>query len=95
MGSFWDVDKITEKIEIFHENFKSLQTNQLDFMSEHSITANDLLSGYKGNSTEECLRLNIRISLKYIESWIGGVGCASIYGLMEDAATAELSLIHI
>ena len=54
-----------------------------------------MLSGHKGNSTEECLRLNIRISLKYIESWIGGVGCASIYGLMEDAATAEISRTSI
>jgi malate synthase len=81
--------------EIFNENFKSLQTNQLNFMSKHRITADDLLSGYKGASTEECLRLNIRISLKYIESWIGGVGCAAIYGLMEDAATAEISRTSI
>jgi malate synthase len=81
--------------EIFNENFKSLQTNQLNFMIKHRITADDLLSGYKGASTEECLRLNIRISLKYIESWIGGVGCAAIYGLMEDAATAEISRTSI
>ena len=81
--------------DIFNENFKNLQTNQLNFMTEDRITADDLLSGYKGASTEKCLRLNIRISLKYIESWIGGVGCAAIYGLMEDAATAEISRTSI
>ena len=82
--------------EIFHDNFKSLQTNQLDFIDEKSITtADSLLHGYKGTSTEECLRLNIRISLKYIESWINGIGCTAIYGLMEDAATAEISRTSI
>ena len=82
--------------EIFHDNFKSLQTNQLDFIDEKSITtADSLLRGYKGTSTEECLRLNIRISLKYIESWINGIGCTAIYGLMEDAATAEISRTSI
>ena len=36
------------------------------------------------------MRSNIRISLKYIEAWISGLGCVAIYGLMEDAATAEI-----
>ena len=81
--------------EIFYENFKSSQTNQLDFIAENTVSAEDLLSGYSGVSTEECLRLNIRISLKYIESWINGLGCTAIYGLMEDAATAEISRTSI
>jgi malate synthase len=81
--------------EIFHKNFKQSQTNQLDFMTEDIVSAQDLLSGYSGVSTEECLRLNIRISLRYIESWISGVGCTAIYGLMEDAATAEISRASI
>jgi len=29
--------------------------------------------------------------LRYIEAWLRGVGCVPIYGLMEDAATAEIS----
>ena len=41
------------------------------------------------------MRSNIRISLKYIEAWISGLGCVAIYGLMEDAATAEISRTSI
>jgi malate synthase len=37
------------------------------------------------------MRLNIRITLQYIEAWLQGRGCVPIYGLMEDAATAEIS----
>ena len=29
--------------------------------------------------------------MRYIEAWLRGIGCVPIYGLMEDAATAEIS----
>ncbi|NYY75726.1 hypothetical protein DMI70_01755 [Escherichia coli] len=35
---------------------------------------------------------NIRVAVQYIEAWISGNGCVPIYGLMEDAATAEISV---
>ncbi len=41
--------------------------------------------------TEQGLRTNINVGIQYIESWLGGVGAAAIYNLMEDAATAEIS----
>ena len=41
------------------------------------------------------MRLNIRIAVQYIEAWIQGNGCVPIYGLMEDAATAEISRTSI
>jgi malate synthase len=44
-----------------------------------------------GVITENGIRLNIRVSLLYIESWLRGVGAAALYNLMEDAATAEIS----
>ncbi len=34
---------------------------------------------------------NVSIALRYIESWLRGVGAAAIDDLMEDAATAEIS----
>ncbi len=37
------------------------------------------------------MRANIRVAVQYIEAWISGNGCVPIYGLMEDAATAEIS----
>ena len=41
--------------------------------------------------TEDGLRLNVNIGIQYISSWLRGNGAAAIYGLMEDAATAEIS----
>ena len=80
---------------IFKDNFSSAQTNQLDFIHNENISAEKLLQGCDGVSSEESMRSNIRISLKYIEAWISGLGCVAIYGLMEDAATAEISRTSI
>lgn len=65
--------------------------NQLKTMPEVSVSAEDLLLPCDGPRNLDGLRKNIRIALYYIEAWIQGVGCVPIYGLMEDAATAEIS----
>jgi malate synthase len=44
-----------------------------------------------GEVTEEGLRLNVRVGVRYIDSWLNGVGAAAIENLMEDVATAEIS----
>jgi malate synthase len=44
-----------------------------------------------GARTEEGLRSNINVGIQYISSWLRGNGAAGIYGLMEDAATAEIA----
>lgn len=80
---------------IFKDNFSESQTNQLNFIHNKDITAEQLLEGCSGVSSEASMRSNIRISLKYIEAWITGLGCVAIYGLMEDAATAEISRTSI
>lgn len=38
---------------------------------------------------------NIRVAVQYIEAWISGNGCVPIYGLMENAVTAEIARISI
>ncbi|WP_298439849.1 malate synthase A [uncultured Ferrimonas sp.] len=55
------------------------------------ITAAELLQPCAGEATEQGMRANIRIAVQYVEAWISGNGCVPIYGLMEDAATAEIS----
>ena len=45
----------------------------------------------RGEITEKGLRLNVNVGIQYISSWLRGNGAAAIYGLMEDAATAEIS----
>jgi len=37
------------------------------------------------------LRTNVSVGVRYVESWLRGVGAAAIDHLMEDAATAEIS----
>src|SRR5215211_6305204 len=44
-----------------------------------------------GAVTEAGLRSNVNVGIQYISSWLRGNGAATIYGLMEDAATAEIS----
>ncbi|MCX8772609.1 malate synthase A [Vibrio parahaemolyticus] len=73
------------------------RTNQLDVSRSEDapITAAELLEPCNGERTEEGMRHNIRVALQYIEAWISGNGCVPIYGLMEDAATAEISRASI
>ncbi|NED99968.1 malate synthase A [Phytoactinopolyspora halotolerans] len=44
-----------------------------------------------GRITEAGLRTNVSVALRYLEAWLGGRGAVGIFGLMEDAATAEIS----
>ena len=57
-------------------------------------TAADLLaigSTRRARSPRPGLRANVNVGIQYISSWLRGNGAAAIYGLMEDAATAEIS----
>ncbi len=70
--------------------------NQLDRLREDvEICASDLLEVPTGTRTEQGLRLNIRVGIRYLEAWLRGVGCVPLYHLMEDAATAEISRTQI
>ncbi|MBW7981872.1 malate synthase A [Enterobacillus tribolii] len=71
--------------------------NQLNISrsQDSEITAQQLLEPCPGERTEEGMRANIRVAVQYIEAWISGNGCVPIYGLMEDAATAEISRTSI
>ncbi|MFB9214768.1 malate synthase A [Vibrio sinaloensis] len=73
------------------------RTNQLNVSRQQDapVTAEDLLAPCEGDITEHGMRHNIRVALQYIEAWISGNGCVPIYGLMEDAATAEISRASI
>ncbi|MCW7548733.1 malate synthase A [Photorhabdus sp. APURE] len=83
-------------MEVFDKVLAERQ-NQLDIFREEDapITAAQLLEPCPGDRTEEGMRANIRVAVQYIEAWISGNGCVPIYGLMEDAATAEISRTSI
>jgi len=68
--------------------------NQVDRRrDEVEVSAADLLnvSATPGDITEEGLRNDVNVGIQYISSWLRGNGAAGIYGLMEDAATAEIA----
>jgi malate synthase len=44
-----------------------------------------------GDITEQGLRTNVSVGIRYLDAWLHGVGAAAIDNLMEDAATAEIS----
>ena len=70
--------------------------NQIDRKREDvHVTAADLLKIPDGTITEAGLRINISVSLQYLESWLRGSGCVPINNLMEDAATVEISRAQI
>jgi malate synthase len=70
--------------------------NQIDsHRDDVQVTAQDLLRVPEGTITEEGLRLNIRVGVQYMESWLRGNGCVPLYNLMEDAATAEISRTQV
>ncbi|WP_194757468.1 malate synthase A [Aliidiomarina indica] len=71
--------------------------NQLHVLraDDAPITQADLLEPSQGERTEAGMRTNIRVALQYIAAWLDGKGCVPIYGLMEDAATAEISRTSI
>jgi malate synthase len=68
--------------------------NQLDRQRDDVRVSNrDLLAVGQtpGAATEAGLRNDVNVGIQYISSWLRGNGAAGIYGLMEDAATAEIA----
>ena len=67
--------------------------NQVDRLRDDvSVTAADLLDlRIDGQVTDAGVAANVSIAVRYLESWLRGVGAAAIDDLMEDAATAEIS----
>ncbi|MGN7201246.1 malate synthase A [Arthrobacter sp. SAFR-044] len=68
--------------------------NQLDRLRE-DVTPDDRalidIASLHGTITEQGIRNNIEVGIRYIESWLRGNGAVAIHNLMEDAATAEIS----
>lgn len=72
--------------------------NQLDRQRpEVDVIAQDLLDirSAGGDITEAGVRANISVTIRYIDSWLRGIGAAALDNLMEDAATAEISRSQI
>src|SRR5215218_5301954 len=84
-------------VPICREVFDSVlggRPNQLERQRDDvSVTPEGLLDvrSTPGDITEGGLRNNVSVGLQYLEAWLRGSGAVAIFGLMEDAATAEIS----
>jgi malate synthase len=72
--------------------------NQLERLRDDvSVTAAQLVDFDVpgGEVTEDGLRTNVSVGVRYLDSWLAGVGAAAIDNLMEDAATCEISRAQV
>jgi len=83
--------------EVFDEAFGDRTDQRHRLREDVHVTEAQLLDvpsaggAEPGAVTDEGLRGNVSVAVRYIESWLRGVGAAAIDDLMEDAATAEIS----
>jgi malate synthase len=72
--------------------------NQLDRLREDVATAEEQLLDFRvpgGEVTDDGLRTNVSVGVRYLDAWLAGVGAAAIDNLMEDLATAEISRAQV
>ncbi|KAL4427431.1 hypothetical protein ABPG77_000720 [Micractinium sp. CCAP 211/92] len=80
--------------EVFDKHMKT--PNQIDRQRDDVVADEEaLLQVPEGPRTEETLRNNVAVCIRYMAAWIGGTGCVPLYNLMEDAATAEISRAQV
>ena len=79
--------------EVFDRVLGERPHQKLRMRQDVQVSAGDLLAIRVpgGTVTESGMRNNISVALQYLEPWLRGTGAVSIYNLMEDTATAEIS----
>jgi malate synthase len=90
-------DLVPVVMEVFDDALGD-RPNQLDRQREDVSASADQLLDFRipdGNITEEGVRSNVAVGLRYLAAWLGGLGAVAIFNLMEDAATAEISRSQI
>ena len=56
-----------------------------------NVTAADLLKPSPGTISTAGFNGTVEVCVRYLAAWMDGNGCVPIHGMMEDAATAEIS----
>jgi malate synthase len=90
-------DSVAAAMEEF-DNVLGDRPHQLDRLRDDvQVGAEQLLhvAATPGDITEAGLAGNVNVGIQYISSWLRGNGAAAIYGMMEDAATAEIARAQV
>ncbi|WP_026549764.1 malate synthase A [Arthrobacter sp. Br18] len=90
-------DLVPVAMEVFDARLGT-RPNQLDRLRDDVVPDDRALldiAATPGSITEQGIRDNLEVGVRYIESWLRGSGAAAINNLMEDAATAEISRSQI
>jgi malate synthase len=86
-------------VAVAREEFDKIlgtKPNQIERQRDDlEINAAQLIEVPRGTITEAGLRMNIKVGIQYLKSWLEGQGCVPLYNLMEDAATAEISRTQV
>jgi malate synthase len=88
-------------VPVAQESFDAVlgdRPNQKDRLREDvDVTAAELIAVGTADAkpTYAGLRNAVQVGTRYIEAWLRGMGAVAIFGLMEDAATAEISRSQI
>jgi malate synthase len=72
--------------------------NQVERLREEVEVGAEQLVDFRvpgGEITDDGLHVNVSVGVRYLDSWLAGVGAAAIDNLMEDAATAEISRAQV
>jgi malate synthase len=80
---------VATAIDAFSQHMRG--PNQLERLHDVKVTAAMLLEPLRGPITEQGVRWNLHVGVRYLEAWLGGSGAEPIHNLMEDLATSEIS----
>jgi len=76
------------------EKYIGEKKHQKERLKEDVVVTEELLTNFTieyGVITEKGVRHNTSVALQYMANWLLGKGAVSLFNLMEDAATAEIS----
>jgi len=90
-------DSIPVALEAFGEALDGAPNQLARRRDDVAVSTAELLDigSTPGEITEQGLRGNVNVAIQYISSWLRGNGAAGIYGMMEDAATAEIARAQV
>jgi malate synthase len=86
-------DLVPVAMEVFDRALADKPNQKYRLRDDVHVSADELLDFAVpgGEITDAGLATNVSVGIRYIASWLAGVGAAALDNLMEDAATAEIS----